>query len=450
MTGKRRLSWMLCIILMMAAALPLPSYAYFNRGTVELSTGRSSLSIVSGESAAVSVSINPIKEQQLPGCGMAECPQSCGSTGCLNENGECTCAGTTYQTYYSSVKAESSNASVASAVYENGTLTVRGLSAGSAVITLTGSMRQYTDGVKTIDVTVSRAASSSSSGAASNSSSGTGTSSSKTGTASGNAQGNSSSSSGSMSSSSASGESGVSVTPVETSPGETVTTAPESETTPMDPAENSSSGEMVMEEGSNDLEEEAESRIVSGRKGEYEIVNLSSTTDVRAYLQAGIDNRRTEIFQKKDGDNIEYSWTFDGSKMEEAEDLSLLGELSREAPEEWEEDLEAADGVFFAIPDEKEMPAEAQLYVRVSSVFDDGTEIYAYARDDDGGLRRVDEGLSVENGYVTLSTDRCESLFLTDTARGSQHHPVILMILIAAAIAAAFVTLWISRRKKHS
>ena len=71
-------------------ASAVPSLAYFNRGAVQISLSQTSISIDKGASASVSVTIDPIKEDQLPGCGMAECPQTCGSSGCLNENGECT------------------------------------------------------------------------------------------------------------------------------------------------------------------------------------------------------------------------------------------------------------------------------------------------------------------------------------------------------------------------
>ena len=111
MKKRKKLLALLCAAALMQCLFTVPSFAYFNRGTVSMQLGQSSINLAAGKSASVSVTIDPIKEQQLPGCGMAECPQSCGNTGCLNEYGECTCGGTSYQTYYSGVKAVSGNSS---------------------------------------------------------------------------------------------------------------------------------------------------------------------------------------------------------------------------------------------------------------------------------------------------------------------------------------------------
>ena len=121
----RGLVSLLIALVLAAPCLSLESEAYFNRGSVSLSLGQKSVSLAAGSSASVSAAVDPIKQDQLPGCGMAECPQTCGD-GCLNESGECMCAGTEYKTYYADVSAASSDASVASASWENGTLTITG------------------------------------------------------------------------------------------------------------------------------------------------------------------------------------------------------------------------------------------------------------------------------------------------------------------------------------
>ncbi|MCF0120171.1 MAG: hypothetical protein HUJ65_00915, partial [Oscillospiraceae bacterium] len=142
-----------CIVIVSAASLQ-PATAYFNRGAVGISAGMSSVSLEAGQSISVSVDLSPASEDQLPGCGMAECPQICGEKDCLDENGECTCNGTIPNTYRTSVSCASSNTAVASASYSSGAVTITANAAGEAVITLTASLRQHTDTSTSISVSV--------------------------------------------------------------------------------------------------------------------------------------------------------------------------------------------------------------------------------------------------------------------------------------------------------
>lgn len=131
--------------------------AYFDRGSVAVTVGETAVTVKQGQKLSVSVSVDPSKDDQLPGCGMAECPQICGEMGCFNEKGDCQCAGVEYKTYYADVAAKSSNAAVATASCSSGVLSIKGISPGKATITVKGSLRQYRDGAKTIDVTVTAA-----------------------------------------------------------------------------------------------------------------------------------------------------------------------------------------------------------------------------------------------------------------------------------------------------
>jgi hypothetical protein len=128
--------------------------AYFDRGQTSISLGQSSVSLNVDESRAISVSVSPSSDLQTPSCGMAECPQICGEEECLDGNGQCVCAGTEYSTYVTQVSAVSSNSSVAGATYAGGSLTVRGVSAGTVTITLTATLRQFRDSETTLTVTV--------------------------------------------------------------------------------------------------------------------------------------------------------------------------------------------------------------------------------------------------------------------------------------------------------
>ena len=145
----------LLAVLALCMQVTMPAFAYFQRGDVKIKAGKQSVSLEQGGSESVSVTLTPSSSQQLPGCGMAECPQSCGEKECLDANGECTCNGTTYQTYYAYASAASSNTSVATAKYDNGTVSIKGVGPGTATITLTASLRQFTSTSTTIQVIVS-------------------------------------------------------------------------------------------------------------------------------------------------------------------------------------------------------------------------------------------------------------------------------------------------------
>ena len=132
------------------------AWAYFDRGPVGVSVGKSSVTLEVGQSESVSVSFSPSSSSQLPGCGMAECPQICGDKNCFDENGECKCNGSTYQTYYAFAQTVSSNTSVATASYQNGVVVVTGHSAGTATITVTASLRQFQSTSTSFTVTVNQ------------------------------------------------------------------------------------------------------------------------------------------------------------------------------------------------------------------------------------------------------------------------------------------------------
>ncbi len=139
-----------------------PAWGYYVFGTVEVATGATQVSLAAGSSTLVSVTVTPASDDQTLGCGMAKCPQECTSPStvdsgysCFDVNGNCTCAGTAYSTYYPELRVSSSNSAVASAVVSGNAVTITGNSAGEAIITVTASLRQWTSNSTAISVTVS-------------------------------------------------------------------------------------------------------------------------------------------------------------------------------------------------------------------------------------------------------------------------------------------------------
>lgn len=151
---RRAVCCLALVFILVFSLMPMQAFAYYNRGSVTVDLGTTAVEVKAGATASVTVSISPSSDEQTEGCGMPLCPQGC-SPSCADENGQCTCAGKEYKTYYPTAVARSSNASVAVATYKAGTLTVYGKKEGEATITVRASLRQFTDAEETLQVKVS-------------------------------------------------------------------------------------------------------------------------------------------------------------------------------------------------------------------------------------------------------------------------------------------------------
>ncbi len=377
---KRRVCIAVAASMLWLTAAAVPSLAYFNRGAVQISLSQTSLSLDQGASASVSVTIDPIKEDQLPGCGMAECPQTCGSSGCLNENGECTCAGTNYKTYHSSVAVSSSNASVATASYANGTLTVKGVGAGTAVITATGSMRQYTDASVTMNVTVK---------------------------GSGNAAGATAKPSAGSNGSSAAPAEGMNASDIKGAGA----AAQSDDSAAAQEADAAAAGQ--------DEAAAALGELRNTKKGLYRIVELTDTTDTAACFAQAVEEKSHIVFQKKSGENVKWSWTFDATDLGSADVSSLkLGiNASAECPEDIKDFITVSGGnaYYMQFDHTGDLPAPAEIYINVSEVFPDNGTLKLYHSSGSGAdFEEVSSDVMAENGYATFTIESCSDYILTD------------------------------------
>ena len=140
---------------MTLSAAAAPSFAYIDRGDVEIS-GEDSYVLDIGETAELGVT--PFEEEHYPGCQMPECPEICGEKNCIeyvNGQQECVCNGKELVTYYAVVETESSDSSVADAEYdENGRVVITAKAPGEAVISITADFREYETAEREVTVTV--------------------------------------------------------------------------------------------------------------------------------------------------------------------------------------------------------------------------------------------------------------------------------------------------------
>ena len=134
-------------------ALPQVAWGYFDRGPVGVDIGQYEVVLDEGQSTTIMCIITPEFDDQLPGCGMAECPQTCGD-GCLDGNGQCTCVGAEYMRWFTAVSVMSTNPSVARASYGGGALIVSGYGPGEVTLTVSASLRQFQDNEASVHVVV--------------------------------------------------------------------------------------------------------------------------------------------------------------------------------------------------------------------------------------------------------------------------------------------------------
>lgn len=485
-SGRRTALFLL--VLFFLTANPLPGDAYFNRGTVSVSLGQSAVSMTAGSTAEVSVAVDPIKQDQLPGCGMAECPQTCGD-GCLNESGECTCAGTEYKTYYAEISVSSSNSQTATASYSNGTLTVKGHSPGSAQITVTGKLRQYTDSSVILNVTVTENNSGGSSYGGGGSS-GSGAADYGRGDSAPSWSSSSSSPSGSQqespSSAGSTSQGGVSVedagsgsisadSPAGSSSQETGSAAQGSASDRKQEQTNSEgNGEAAQQQTEEDGhpltgEYAPEGELRDTARGKYRFVVMTASTDVPACFIDSANEGSHLVFQKKTGDNVDYSWTFDGNSLNPEDDYSgmdLVIGSSPECPELIKDDLNGAGAYYMDFEYSGKLPAAAEIYMNVRESFPEDQDLCLYQVNDlNGKLKELDDSVEMSNGYASFTLHHCSSYLLTDSPlKGVEQAgddggllssddglglPLTLFILFSAVAAIVLIFFFFRRPKRR-
>ena len=470
---QRRCASFFLVLCLLTVFIPLRSEAYFNRGTVSVSLGENALSMTAGTVASVSVTIDPIKQDQLPGCGMAECPQTCGD-GCLNESGECMCAGTEYRTYYSEVAVSSSDVSVASASYANGTLTVNGNAPGTATISVTGKLRQYTDSTVELPVTVTAAASSGTTAQTPSRSSSAPSPSSGSIPASSNAN-SVPQQSGTDNSSANTG--GSSVIVEEASPQKEsvpVSVPSQDETaaggqTENPGAESSDNGSEYSEEKETGADFLPEGELRDTARGKYRFVELSSITDIPACFVDSANEGSHLVFQKKSGENVVYSWTFNGKNLKPDEDYSKIKlgiRSSANVPEKLAEKIKGKNAFCMSFDYSGKLPDKARIYINVRDSFPEDQDLFLYRiSKSNGKLTKVSDQVEMSNGYASFSLDHCSDYLLTDSritiektnengddlfpSENRLGVPMILLLIVAFVSAIMLLLHYFSRKKNR-
>lgn len=418
--------------------VPGVAWAYFSKPAPSISVA-GGVSVASGSSTTIACTVSPEAESQLPGCGMAECPQACDGLvkpgdskpgGCLDANGWCTCAGTGYYTAYTSVQVSSSDPSVARASYASGVLSIVGYRPGTATISISASLSKHAPSAASTTVTVYENA----------------------------ATPSAPSNSGGSPSGSGSGSSGgvVSVTAV----GGTTAVAAAAAAAAASGGEEQVV-EMEAEDGSKTIVVEAKDASTAAE----ELGKIVGTKGTVTFWSGGTLGSPA------------ISWTFKGEDIAEDADLDIdpsvtvskrgTGDVSKLLAE-----VDKAIVMDFA--HSGDLPAPAEVFVRASDVFSDGDELSLFTYNEDSQkFERVQDGVKVEDGYATFSIDHCsvwalseddltklempaggsEAQGSTDATQVDVHAQsgtpyVIAIAIVAVVVVAAVAAAVVVRRKK--
>lgn len=398
-----RFALLITVSMLLLGMFPAVAPAYFDRGPVTVDVGQSAVTVKEGESMTVTVKVTPDSDSQLPGCGMAECPQTCGDKTCLNADGECMCNGLEYKTYYADVKTATSDAGIATASYKSGVISIKGAAPGEATITVTGMLRQYREDSRTIQVTVTAKADVTA-----------------------------------HQSPAVAGEpdSKLVVKPVEQEP-----------TDVQKPADDVSAGEKPsIDEPAGDTLQSSDTaqqnkddgiRTVMSDHGPILFVPIQEDMLMgKAQLKEVMGKQSRVTFEKKDeADNVLYSWSFDGQRVTAPADIDMTVRVSQLGTAELQKVTNGKTALYLAFSHEGPLPGAATVYLRVNDVFANGTKLNLYYFDEQSGEVQLQaKEIVVKNGYVSISLQHCSQYILTEGSLDSGGGMTLIWGVIAAVV----------------
>jgi hypothetical protein len=426
------------------------AFAYYNLPAAEITPSQGSVSLTSGQTQTIGMSVSPSQEAQLPGCGMAECPDSCPPE-CIGAGGWCQCAGSSFETKYTQVSVSSSDSSVAQASYSGGALTVKGESPGSATITVTADLAKHqTSKPVYVDVTVSApAAPPPDTGGGSSTETNT-TTTTTGGSSSQNTTGKTEVGGNSGTGAAAPGASSTSKSAVGAAVGQADAQGSEQEPTAVPAAPTAPKAVFTM----------------AGRDGvDYTVVTLGLGAKLPAVLSDAAGRNEKVVIQQKDvAGNVAFSLSFLGAGIEASAAEAFGGSLEGALTDTLPEGVSAAgDAVALRFEDHAALPAPAEAYVAAGTHFaqqPDGIDVYQ-VNPDSGDVTKIAQGGSVVNGYIIFDLENTNDVILasgaltapglaaadSNTGGGASGIPILPIAIAAAAVAAALIAVFARRAK---
>lgn len=411
-TEKRRAmpfaTALLALVFALSLCWPAQALAYFSKDPVSIYFGSTYLSLTTGSSGSVGLTIDPWSEQQLPGCGMSICPQACNGLetpegvmgGCLNEAGWCTCAGTTYYTASTQVSVSSSNPYVARASVSGGSLSITAVSPGTATITVYASLSKHVDNAASMTVEVTDPAPTPTPTPTPDPDPTTPSDPGSGGGSGGSSSGGGSSSSG--------GSGKVSVSAAGTS----ATAAAAAAAAESEDDDEKKVVELEAEDGTKVIVVKA----TDAESAAEELAKIAGTEGTCTFWSGGTL------------DSPALSWTFKGTDLSEDDDLAFdpTVAVSKKGSGDVSKLLaDVKNAIVMDFAHSGALPAEAEVYVRASGVYEDGTKLGLYSYNEtDKKFELAEEDIEVSDGYAVYTIDHCSIWALSDENLAACEMPV--------------------------
>jgi hypothetical protein len=163
-------------------------------------------------------------------------------------------------------------------------------------------------------------------------------------------------------------------------------------------------------------------KIYNGQGNQVEISMDNLPLLTGDLLEAMKESGKEVIFVKEEGGKVLYSWTFDGSRLNDTNIEIPLGISFTSANSSAIDSLTGdSNSLYIHFAYYGTLPAPAVIRVYAGDKYQDGDTVNLYYYNDDTGkAEEIAKGLAVENGYVTFTITHCSDYFLTKTDLAKQ------------------------------
>ena len=234
-------------------------------------------------------------------------------------------------------------------------------------------------------------------------------------------------------------------------------------------AESSDNGSEYSEEKETGADFLPEGELRDTARGKYRFVELSSITDIPACFVDSANEGSHLVFQKKSGENVVYSWTFNGKNLKPDEDYSKIKlgiRSSANVPEKLAEKIKGKNAFCMSFDYSGKLPDKARIYINVRDSFPEDQDLFLYRiSKSNGKLTKVSDQVEMSNGYASFSLDHCSDYLLTDSritiektnengddlfpSENRLGVPMILLLIVAFVSAIMLLLHYFSRKKNR-
>lgn len=186
----------------------------------------------------------------------------------------------------------------------------------------------------------------------------------------------------------------------------------------------------------------------AGIKFETKIEN----SKIESGLLGGIKTAKKVVeYETKEDNKLLYSWTFDGTQMEETDyDINLEIKIDSGENKDKINDLVENENVLnLDFTYSGKLPKGTKVTINVSDKFKDGEKVtlYYYNPETDS-LEKIAEDLVVENGCVTFYLEHCSEYVLTSESNNAQTSSMNVAFYIILLFVSSLGLYLIKREKK--